>query len=214
MDFTRLLLIRHGETDWNVQRRVQGHTDIPLNAYGEQQARWLSEALADEGIDCVYSSDLQRAAHTARTVAEPHQAPVILTPGLRERCFGNLEGHTFSDLQAKDPELARLWSKRDPVWQPPGGGESLTMVRERVVSAVLHLAAQHPGQHIAVVAHGGVLDMLYRAATGLDLLAARTWELPNCAINRVLYTDSGLSLVGWGDTSHLEGRALGDGGIA
>ena len=201
---TRLLLIRHGETDWNVARRVQGHADIALNAKGRQQAERLGQALADSPIHHVYSSDLQRALQTAQAIAAVHAAPVHATPDLRERHFGDIEGMDFFSFEQQRPDAALQWRKRMPHWQPPGGGESLLMLRERVVQAVNAIASRHQGEHVAIVSHGGVLDVLYRAAVRLDLQAARTWYLPNCAINRMLWTPDGLALIGWGDVSHLE----------
>ena len=125
-------------------------------------------------------------------------------PGLRERHFGAFQGRTFAEIEVELPEHAWHWRKRTPDWTPPDGGESLVTLHQRIVSTVDELAARHPGQQIVMVAHGGVLDILYRAATRLDLQAPRTWELTNTAVNRLLWTPQGLSLVGWGDTSHLE----------
>ncbi len=201
---TRLLVIRHGETDWNAQRRVQGHSDIALNATGQAQAKRLAAALADEAIAAVYSSDLQRAQATATALALPRGLPVHATALLRERHFGLIEGRTFDDFGALHPEAAQHWRKRTPDWAPPGGGESLLALQARITSAVDALVRPHAGQQIAMVAHGGVLDVLYRAATRLDLQAPRTWEIRNCAINRLLWTpDSGLMIVGWDDAAHL-----------
>ena len=95
------------------------------------------------------------------------------------------------------------WRKRDPHWEPPKGGESLIVLDQRIRTTLNTLAAKHPGEHIAVFEHGGVMDILYRIATGQDLLAPRTWALPNTAINRLLWTPESISLVGWADTSHL-----------
>jgi probable phosphoglycerate mutase len=124
--------------------------------------------------------------------------------GLRERHFGVFQGRTFDEVEAELPDHAWHWRKRTPDWSPPEGGESLLALRERIVRTVDELAARHAGQQIVLVAHGGVLDILYRAATRLDLQAPRTWQLTNTAVNRLLWTTQGLSLVGWGDTSHLD----------
>ena len=201
---TRLLIIRHGETDWNAQRRIQGHTDIPLNAVGHQQSRLLAQVLTDSPIHHVYSSDLLRAAETAEAIAAPHGAPVARTPQLRERHVGAIEGSSFIDFEQHYPQDSLRWRKRDPAWEPPGGGESLQQLRDRIVQTVLEIGRQHNGEHVAIVTHGGVLDVLYRAATRQGLQAPRTWYLPNCAINRLLWTPEGLTLIGWGDTRHLE----------
>ena len=203
MDATRIIAIRHGETAWNVDSRLQGHLDIPLNDVGLWQARQAALALADEPIDAIYSSDLQRAWVTAQAIAETTQAPLAAHQGLRERSFGVLQGHTFEELEAKEPEQAYRWLKRDPAFAPEGG-ESLIALRERITATTHALASQHVGGQIVLVAHGGVLDVLYRAATRQDIQAPRTWQLGNAAINRLLWTPDGLSLVGWADTQHLD----------
>ena len=208
MQVTRILAIRHGETAWNVDTRIQGHLDIPLNETGLQQARWLAQALAGrDELHAIYASDLARAHVTAQTIAEAAGLAVSTHPGLRERSFGDFQGRTFAEIEAELPEHAQQWRKRSPEWAPPGNGESLIALRERVLATVDELAARHVGEQIVLVAHGGVMDVLYRAATRLDLQAPRTWLLPNTAVNRLLWTPQGLSLVGWADTSHLEGRS-------
>lgn len=204
---TRILAIRHGETEWNAAQRMQGHTDIPLNAIGASQARRLAEALRDEDLQAVYSSDLQRALMTAQPLALARGLEVQRTPGLRERCFGDFEGHTYSDIDEKWPQAAAAWRLRDLAFEPPGGGESLPVFYQRCVDTVHAIAARHRGQSIAVVAHGGVLDMLYRSASRAGLQAPRTWQLDNATINRLLWADEGLMLVGWNDAQHLEGLA-------
>ncbi|MBM3386406.1 MAG: histidine phosphatase family protein [Betaproteobacteria bacterium] len=209
MDMTRILAIRHGETAWNVDTRIQGHLDIPLNDIGRQQARWLAQTLAErDPVQAIYASDLARAHVTALTIGEAMGLPVSTHPGLRERAFGDFQGRTFIEIEAELPEDARHWRQRTPDWVPPGVGESLIALRERVLGTVHELAARHQGEQIVLVAHGGVLDVLYRAATRLALQAPRTWQLPNTAVNRLLWTPEGLSLVGWADTTHLDGRSL------
>jgi probable phosphoglycerate mutase len=202
---TRILAIRHGETAWNVDTRLQGHLDIPLNNVGLRQAQHLAQSLLGrDGIDAIYASDLSRAHTTALAIAQAVGQTVVQHPGLRERHFGAFQGRTFAEIELELPEHAWHWRKRTPDWTPPDGGESLVALRERIVATVNELAARHPGQQIVMVAHGGVLDILYRAATRLDLQAPRTWDLTNTAVNRLLWTPQGLSLVGWGDTSHLD----------
>ncbi len=208
MQATRLIVIRHGETAWNVDTRIQGHLDIPLNDTGRQQARKLGRALAGgPPLDAIYTSDLSRAHETARAVGDATGVPVVTDTGLRERRFGTFEGRTFAEIELELPEQSIRWRKRDPVFAPEGG-ESLIELRERVVSTAAGLAARHAGGHIALVAHGGVLDILYRTATGQDLLAPRTWILGNAAINRLLWTPEGFTLVGWSDTSHLDDESI------
>ena len=200
---TRIIAIRHGETAWNVDARIQGQLDIALNATGLLQAERVAQALADEAIDAIYASDLLRAWQTARAIAELADCPLKPSLGLRERGFGRFEGRTYAEIESLWPEESMHWRKRDPHWAPIGG-ESLTTKRKRVLDTVTQLAQQHLGQQIVLVAHGGVMDLLYRLATGQELQAPRTWMLGNAAINRLLWTPDGLTLVGWSDTSHLE----------
>ena len=203
MHATRIIAIRHGETAWNVDTRIQGHLDIPLNDTGLWQARQVARALAGEPLSAIYASDLQRAHTTARAIAETTGAPLVPEPALRERSFGELEGRTFAEIEAELPEQARRWRQRDPHFAPEGG-ETLVQLRERIAATTHRLAAQHTGGLVVLVAHGGVLDVLYRLATGQELQAPRTWQLANAAINRLLWTPEGLTLVGWADTQHLD----------
>lgn len=210
MDATRIIAIRHGETSWNADSRIQGQRDVGLNDTGRWQARRVGEALADEEITAVYSSDLGRAHQTAQHISEATGIPVIADEGLRERSFGIFEGKTFDEIHEHFPDHAQNWRKRIPDWQPPEGGESLLELRERVRNTMVELARRHPGEQIVVVAHGGVLDTLYRIATGQEVNSPRTWELPNGAINRLLWTPEGFTLVGWSDTQHLDQDAADD----
>ncbi len=200
---TRIVVVRHGETAWNVDQRVQGQLDIPLNDHGRRQAERLAERLAGEGLDALYSSDLARAADTAAAVGRATGLAVRPERGLRERGFGHLEGLTWREIEERHPEAAQRWRRRDPAFGP-GGGEVLADFYARCVATAAALAAHHPGQVIALVAHGGVLDCLYRAATRVALDAPRTWQLGNASINRLLATGEGFTLVGWNDTAHLD----------
>ncbi|MEO7400172.1 MAG: histidine phosphatase family protein [Polaromonas sp.] len=200
---TRIVAIRHGETTWNVDTRIQGHLDIPLNATGRQQAARMAQALRDEPIAAVYASDLARAWETAGYLGRAHGLEVTVEEGLRERRFGDFEGKTFAEIEAALPDQSRRWRKREPEFAPQGG-ESLLALSQRVVEATERLAARHRGELIALVGHGGVMDVLYRAATRLEIQAPRTWALGNAAINRLLWTPEGFTLVGWADTQHLD----------
>lgn len=200
---TRITALRHGETAWNVDTRIQGHHDVALNDTGRWQAARVGQALSVESIDAVVSSDLIRAYETAAQVADHHRLNIQTDTGLRERCFGIFEAKTFAEIEVAWPEDARQWRQRDTDFAP-AGGESLLQLRVRVVQCFQALARQHRGQHIVVVTHGGVLDVLYREATGQSLQAPRTWQLANAAINRVLWNGEGFTLVGWADASHLD----------
>ncbi len=199
----RVLAIRHGQTAWNAEQRLQGHTDIALDNTGRWQAEQMAQALAEESLSAIYSSDMLRAHHTALALAQTTGVAVHTQQQLRERHFGFLEGCTYAEIDQRWPQDARWWRQRD-VLARPGGGESLVQFSNRCVGAAIQLAARHPGGAIALVAHGGVLDCLYRAATGLSLGAPRTWQLGNASINRLLWTPQGLSLVGWNDDQHLQ----------
>ena len=204
---TRIIALRHGETEWNVDTRIQGHLDIALSAKGRWQAERLAHALRGEPIKAIYASDLTRAWETAQYVARVQGLPVTQEVGLRERDFGDFEGKTFAEIEVLLPEQSLRWRKRDPEFYP-AGGESLIALRARVMEAAERLAAQHPGQQIALVGHGGVMDVLYRAATRQGIQAPRTWALGNAAINRLLWTPEGFTLVGWADTQHLNDDVL------
>ncbi len=208
MEPTRIIAVRHGETAWNVASRVQGHLDIGLNDKGRWQASQTAQALASQAIAAVYSSDLLRAWDTALSIADACGLPVTTDEGLRERHFGDFEGKTFEEVTALWPDEAHRWRTRDSDFAPQGGGESLVTVQTRIVGVVVALAAAHAGQQIVVVTHGGALDALYRTATGQSLQAPRTWELGNAAINRLLWSPAGLTLVGWADTQHLDEQSV------
>lgn len=204
---TRVLAIRHGETAWNVEGRIQGQLDVPLNDTGRWQVHRLALAVADEGVSAIYSSDLLRALETAQAVARGCDRPITTDTGLRERGFGVFEGLSYDEINRRWPSQAERWRKRDPSFGAEGG-ETLRQFFERGVGAVTRLAALHPGETIAVVAHGGVMDCLYRAASRVALDAPRSWQLGNASINRLLYTPQGFTLIGWSDDHHLEDSAL------
>ncbi|HWH81813.1 MAG TPA: histidine phosphatase family protein [Burkholderiaceae bacterium] len=208
---TRVLAIRHGETAWNVDARIQGQLDIPLNGVGEWQVARLARSLDGEDIAVVYSSDLRRAYQTAEAIAAGHARPIVTDPGLRERGFGVFEGLSYAEINERWPMEAARWRQRDPAFGAPGG-ETLNAFFARSIATATRLAAAHPGETIALVAHGGVMDCLYRAAARLALDAPRSWQLGNASINRLLYTPQGFTLVGWSDTGHLDGAP--DGAVA
>ncbi|HKX93481.1 MAG TPA: histidine phosphatase family protein [Methylibium sp.] len=201
---TRVIAVRHGETAWNVDTRIQGQLDIGLNAKGRWQAGRVAEALAGEGLDVIYASDLARAHDTALAIGRATGLAVRADPSLRERAFGIFEGRTWAEIETHFPEHSARWRAREPGYGPEGG-ETLRGFYERVVATAAALAARHAGQTIALVAHGGVMDCLYRAAARVALDAPRSWQLGNAAINRLLHTGEGFTLVGWSDTSHLDG---------
>ncbi len=205
MTSTALLLIRHGETAWNAEHRIQGHLDIPLSATGIRQAASLGERLAAETVTAVYSSELARAWLTAVPFAARLGLEIIPDSRLRERSFGVFEGLTVDEIAARHPEGFRRWRERDPAWAMDDG-ESGQQLIDRVLSALDDIASRHRGETVAVVTHGGVLDVAYRAARGLSWDATREHLMLNASINRLSAQGSplALSILDWGDVAHLE----------
>lgn len=198
------IFIRHGETDWNRQQRFQGQIDVPLNELGQAQAQRLGQRLAAEASDRLFSSDLQRAQQTAEPLATAWQAAPVLMQGLREQCFGVLEGLDVPTIKAQYPDLWVQWLEHSADFALPGG-ESLRQFHARVMGAVKTLAEAHAGQRLAVVTHGGVLDMLWRTAHGLPLDGLRTCEIPNTGLNHLRWRQGTLDIVRWADADHLAG---------
>ena len=206
-----LIVVRHGETDWNRVGRLQGHTDIALNSTGLEQAARLAAALAGESIAAIYSSDLARALATAKPVAAALGLTIKLDPLLRERNYGLLEGMTFAEIVEQHPEEAGRLRLRDAHHRMPEG-ESQTEFFERVVGAVRVIAADEVcamvpitkdacanTRTVLIVTHGGVLDMLYRAANDLPLDGERTCEIPNALINRIRVDDERFRVKSWAE---------------
>jgi 2,3-bisphosphoglycerate-dependent phosphoglycerate mutase len=205
---TELLFIRHGQTDWNLQQRFQGQIDVPLNATGRAQADRLAARLATEPHDALFSSDLQRALQTAAPLASAWGRPAAVQAGLREQHFGLLEGLDVPTIQALHPALWQQWVEQDADFAAPGG-ESQRQFHRRVLDAVRTLAADVAGRRVAVVTHGGVLDMLWRTAHGLPLSGLRACEIPNTGLNRLRWVDGTLQIDSWADAAHLDAAEAG-----
>jgi probable phosphoglycerate mutase len=201
---TRICLIRHGETAWNAELRIQGQRDLPLNETGLAQAKALSERLAAQHFEAIYSSDLLRARQTAEPLAGG--SPVRLEPQLRERNFGCCEGMTREEIAADDAAVAEALAARRPGYVLPGG-ESLEQHLDRVTACLSRLARRHAGQTIAVVTHGGVLDLVYRRVHGVAMERPRDFPLANASINWLIAAGDDWRIESWGDTSHLDGIA-------
>jgi len=200
---TTIVLVRHGETAWNRERRMQGHTDTPLSATGRAQAAALARRLSDFALAALYSSDLQRAWDTAAAIAGRTGHDVVTDPRLRERRFGIFEGLTYEEIGARHPaEFARFQS-RDPDYVIPGG-ESARHFWGRSLACLAEIAARHPGTEVAVVTHGLVLDALYRAAHALPHDAPRPAPLLNASLNVFAYRGGEWRMESWGDIAHLE----------
>eukprot|EP00730_Choanoeca_flexa_P003223 TRINITY_DN11332_c0_g1_i1.p1 TRINITY_DN11332_c0_g1~~TRINITY_DN11332_c0_g1_i1.p1 ORF type:complete len:213 (+),score=2.30 TRINITY_DN11332_c0_g1_i1:95-733(+) len=200
---TTLTLVRHGETDWNLEHRLQGHTDIPLNERGLKQAKAAGSGLVDTHFDATYASDLSRAFDTAVTICQAGGHPMpISDERLRERSLGVCETH----VRGKPvPDHLGLWSHlKDPDYVIPDG-ESLRQFSKRVIERMQEIARQHPGQSVLVVAHGGVLTVLLHHILGIPLGHSRHFAITNASINKVSWDPvHGWFLELWNDTRHLE----------
>lgn len=209
------LIVRHGQTPWNVERRIQGWRDIELNDNGLAQARQLANRLSAPDVSdnpswtvhAIYSSDLARARATAQAVADRLNLPLGLVDGVRERNYGILEGVQFDTMHEHYPEVARVWQSRDPDGVIPEG-ETLREFHARVTQALESLAAKHQQQRVLLVTHGGAMDIIWRIAAGEAIEAPRKVVMLNASINRIKITakPEGFewSLLDWGDVSHLE----------
>jgi len=205
---TRLLLIRHGETEWNQSGRYQGQTDVPLSEVGLAQAQALARRLAGETLHAVYTSDLSRARQTAEAIAAPHGLAVRPDPRLRELDFGQWEGLTYAQVLERDPEARAFWDSGDPSAKPPGG-ESREQMLERVRLVLADLARHEDGQTLAVVGHGGSLKLLLCLALGMA--PTRYWQLrlDNASLSELSLYEKGAILSSLNDFQHLEEMASG-----
>lgn len=209
MTQTRLCLIRHGETIWNTEKRLQGHTDTPLNSHGESQARQMAQALRNSQLsfDALYTSDLKRAADTANEIVKTFGMKAIVSTNLRERHFGILQGLTISEAPIIQPEIWQAHINRE-LDHELNGGESITQFATRVHGVLENLRQQHLGKTILIVSHGGTLDMAYRIASQQSLSAERVISVPNASLNWITHNGVKWTVDRWADTSHLEGSAL------
>jgi len=202
MSSTDFIVLRHGETAWNAQGRIQGHLDSPLNEEGLAQALLLGDRLAREPIAHVYSSDLGRALQTVQPLADRSGLPVRTDMRLRERNLGVFQGLTGAECERRFPEHYARFRARDPDHVMPGG-ESARHVYERVCEVFTVLARQHIGARLVVVTHGGVLDALYRFVQDVPLDRRRDFTIFNASLNTVCCTDGHWTMERWGDISHL-----------
>jgi probable phosphoglycerate mutase len=201
-----ILLVRHGETDWNRAKRLQGHLDISLNQEGITQANRLGKSLVNESIDIAYSSDLSRAFDTAQAILAQRSIPHFIDQSLRERCYGEIQGMTYAQIEAELPDNHRAWHNRDPDFQPKNG-ESLRQFYQRVEAGMLQIAKAHLGQTILVVAHGGILDCMFRLASGISIEDQMKVDLLNTSLNRLQYDGQKFQIKTWADLSHLENQS-------
>ena len=203
MTTTRLCIVRHGETAWNAEHRVQGQLDVPLNSIGQAQAQAASKVLSLEKFDAIYSSDLTRARQTADPAAHLLSLKINIDKELRERHYGIFERLTYAEVKVRFPEDYARFAARDPEYAFRTG-ESLKDFYARSIAVLSRIAAGHEGQSVLVFTHGGVLDMLYRDITGLSMSAERDFGIPNAGLNRIEVTPEGRKIRIWADVAHLE----------
>jgi len=209
MKTTRFCLVRHGETDWNAERRMQGHTDIGLNQRGEAQATQMAKAIKaiDLKFDALYTSDLQRAAKTAGAIEEQFNTKAIVNASLRERHLGVLQGLRTDEAPQREPELWKSHISRD-IHQDLHGGESIAKFAQRIQTALEAIRQEHAGKTILLVSHGGALDMMYRLASNQPLEAEKAVSVPNASLNWISHDGSAWKVDRWADTTHLDSLAL------
>jgi probable phosphoglycerate mutase len=198
-----LCLVRHGETDWNVERRLQGHIDIPLNERGRAQAENTARSLAGMRFAALYTSDLARARQTAAAITRRLTMPEHIDPRLRERHYGLFQGLTYDEAARRHPEFYRRFTARELAFSFPECGESLHAFADRIRAALHEIALRHRGDHVLIVTHGGVLDIAYRIAAGREMESARDFPIPNAALNWIEHGPGGWRLRAWADERHL-----------
>lgn len=203
MPVTRICLVRHGETEWNAEGRVQGQTDIPLSTVGLAQAQATAQALAQHDFSAVYSSDLMRVRQTAEPAVRRLALPLQLDAGLRERHYGIFERLLYTEVRSRYPEHYARFRDKDPSFDFETG-ESLTAFSERAVTTVERIVAHHPGEQALIFTHGGVLEMIYRQVTALGLSAPRDFGVPNAGLNWIEISSDRWQVTHWADVTHLQ----------
>jgi probable phosphoglycerate mutase len=208
---TDFLLIRHGETAWNRELRFQGQLDVPLNDLGLEQAQRLKARIAQALVAWqaqgrvptqIVSSDLLRAQQTAHPIADVLGHRCLLNAGLREQGYGMFEGLRSPDIQAQNPQAWERWLDFDADVAVEGA-ETTRAFHARVMATLQALATQYAGEHVVVVTHGGVLDMVWRHAQALSLSGPRECDIPNAGMNQVTWRDGALHIHAWADATHL-----------
>jgi len=199
---TKVILVRHGQTLWNLEMKYQGHCDVALTDKGIEQAKLAAQRLAGEDVSAVYASDLSRALKTAECIAEKHNLPVAAIPELREINFGEWEGLTFEGINSQwTAAMSKLFTHPDEIVIP--GGETFRQVKERATKALTNLVAEHPNQTIVVVSHGGTIRTVLCAV--LDIHLNHLWKIKqeNTAINMLEYHDEQVMVALVNDVHHL-----------
>ena len=210
MQRTQLILVRHGQTEWNIAGIRQGHLDSRLTERGVAQAKALAQRLARERFTALYSSDLGRAVQTAMAIADLTGHEIVTDARLRERHLGIFQGLNGNEILEQYPEERRMLRTMGPDYIIPGG-ESMRQQVERNVSYLNDLAHKHVGETIVVVTHGGVVSGFFRHTLAIPLDAPRRFEFVNAGLNVFVYEQENWMLLTWGDVSHLAPGAASEG---
>ena len=207
MGKTSFTVVRHGETEWNVSRQLQGWKNSNLTENGIKQAALTAEAFKNKKFDLLCTSDLRRAQETTAIINKYHQLKIHIDNSLKERNFGVMEGLKQDEMLEKYPEVFTRYMQREEKYQIPEG-ESLVSFYNRVIDGVNAIAQSHSGKRILIVTHGGVLDCMMRRVFNYPLSAPRSFSIYNASVNRFSVTDGVWFLEEWGDISHQESMAL------
>jgi len=210
MPRTQIIIVRHGETEWNIQGIRQGHLDSQLTEKGLGQAKALAQRLAREKFAALYSSDLGRAVQTAQEIGNVTGHAIITDERLRERHLGIFGGLNAEEISSRYPTERKLMRTQGPGYVIPGG-ESMVQQVERNIECLNALAAKHQGEQIVVVTHGGVVSGFFRHTLEISLDAPRRFEFVNAGINIFAHEDGYWMLLTWGDVSHLAPGAASEG---
>jgi probable phosphoglycerate mutase len=210
MSRMQVIIVRHGQTQWNIRKIRQGHLDSELTERGLAQAQALGQRLVRESFTALYSSDLGRALHTARMIASVTGHEIITDVRLRERHLGIFQGLSGDEIKEKHPEEYHLHRTLGPNYAIPGG-ESVRQQVARNVDFFNELALRHMGEKVVVVTHGGVVSGLFRHALNIPLDAPRRFEFVNAGLNVFAYEEGNWILRTWGDVSHLDPGAATEG---
>ena len=202
---TEIIIIRHGETEWNKTGRFQGHSDVPLSAEGRAQAAALGQNLALDHVDAIYASDLTRAMETAAPLAKRFGFEVISDPLLRELNFGAWEGRSFSDVNAENPNAMKQFYN-DPEYADIPDSEPFPDFQKRVAGRVREIAELHRGKRIVIVSHGASIRILLADILAMPIRSIWHISQLNTAVNKIRFVDDGFAIVTlMNDTSHLRG---------
>ena len=200
---TKLILVRHGITDWNLEHRFQGQTDIPLNQYGFKQAGSIGKHLQNEKLDFIYCSDLQRAKDTAKEVSKYHTCKLIPDQRLRELDFGQWEGLTYKEIQEKDGKYLSTWNENKLIVPPPEG-ESLGAFADRIEYFLEDISKNKTDKTVSVVAHGGTIKVLICLVLGLSPLSYWQFSIDQASLSQIMLLPEGAVVDYMNDTSFLK----------